>query len=939
MDTEAQARQDFLEEAIEYCDQLESALLGIAEQGVDLKEFDAAARAAHSIKGGAAMMGFDAFSRTAHSLEDYLKILQARFQTIEINTQLETLLLQGVDCLRAIGEQYRQGNSPPQDWLDQQTTQTFAPLQEHLGELTEADETALLSKEEDANVADLLFGSGVEDALEQLRKQSTLLSSTELATAVKTTAEELADFGRMIECEPFVSLCESVQQHLNEVSLAQLRSLTRSAIAQWERSQALIQLGRYDHLPTELDTSEVIAEETQEWEIPDLDDLDPSAIEELQAATAEEEWDIPDFDDLDLPVLVEQEEKVAVPSAESTVVATKENQELPVAAQREDTTVRVSVQQLARINTLFGRLILERELVNSRMSELEEFVNLSKSRTQQLEQANVQLRKWYDKLNYESVTVSNFPRAETEGFDTLEMDRYSDLHLLFQEQIETIVQLQEVTSDLEVSSREVTQAMGELNFTTSDLQRGITRVQTRSFAEAVKGFRRVIRDLSVQYEKPVTLEIQGENTLIDRAAFEALSAPLNHLLRNAFDHGIEDSQTRVAQGKPEQGKITLNAVNQGNKTMISITDDGGGIDREKIKARLKMMGISQAELAQLSDQDLLDSIFAPGFSTAERVTELSGRGVGMDVVRTNLEKIRGEVHVDTKLGVGTTFRISFPLSVSIARVAIVESAGLVFALPVEMVKAFAPSEASGEMVWNGEKVPVTSLESWSRFNRTVKSFVMAGTATLDRATVLIVNYRGSWRGIRVDRFWREQEVALRSIDSPLPLPPGITGSTVLGDGRPIPLVDPVQLLNWFQQPQAESEATVDVPIHDDSLNADTILIIDDSIHVRRYLAIALEKAGYQVEQAKDGQEAVEKVFSGLPIKAAICDIEMPRLDGYGVLGEIKNHPEFKQLPIAMLTSRGNEKHRKLAMKLGASAYFSKPYNEQDLLSTLATLIA
>ena len=151
MDTEAQARQDFLEEAIEYCDQLESALLGLAEQGVDLKEFDAAARAAHSIKGGAAMMGFDALSRTAHSLEDYLKILQARFQTIEINPQLETLLLQGVDCLRAIGEQYRQGNLPQQDWLDQQTTKTFAPLRERLGELTEADETALLSKEEDTN--------------------------------------------------------------------------------------------------------------------------------------------------------------------------------------------------------------------------------------------------------------------------------------------------------------------------------------------------------------------------------------------------------------------------------------------------------------------------------------------------------------------------------------------------------------------------------------------------------------------------------------------------------------------------------------------------------------------------------------------------------------------------------------------------------------------
>ena len=936
MDTEAQARQDFLEEAVDYCEQLESALLGMADQGVDLKEFDAAARAAHSIKGGAAMMGFEALSRTAHSLEDYLKILQARFQKIDIDTELETFLLRGVDCLREIGEQYQKGQPPQEDWLTQQTANIFEPLRSRLGELTEADETALLSTEENTDVAALLFGSGVEEALERLKQQLTLLSPAELMTALSSTSEELADFGRMIECKPFVQLCDSVQQHLNEVSLEQVKSLTRSAIAQWERSQALIQLGHQEHLSPQFDTSEVVSEEAEEaWDIPDFDDLELSSLEDIEAIAAEEDWEIPDFDDLDIPEVSEKERETAAPSL------SPEAEELPVPTQpREDTTVRVSVEQLARINTLFSRLILERESINARLSELEEFVNLSKSRTQQLEQANVQLRKWYDKLNYESVTVSNVPNSNTEGFDTLEMDRYSDLHLLFQEQMETIVQLQEVTNDLEVSSRDVSQAMGELNFTTSDLQRGITRVQTRPFSEAVKGFRRVIRDLSVQYDKPVAIEIQGENTLIDRAAFEALSAPLNHLLRNAFDHGIEASQTRTAQGKPAQGKITLKAVNQGNKTMISITDDGGGINHEKIKARLESMGISATEIGKMSEQELLDSIFTPGFSTADRVTELSGRGVGMDVVRTNLEKIRGEVHVDTKLGEGTTFRITFPLSVSIARVVIVESGGLVFALPVEMVKAFAPfdsdTERSGQIRWNNETVPVTRLEAWSRFNRPVKPFVMTGSATLDRATVLIVNYRGTWQGIRVDRFWREQEVALRSVDSPLPLPPGVTGSTVLGDGRPIPLVDPVQLLNWFQQPQPDSTPET-IPYHED-FNTDTILIIDDSIHVRRYLAIALEKAGYQVEQAKDGQEAVEKVFSGLPIQAAICDIEMPRLDGYGVLGEIKNHPEFKQLPIAMLTSRGNEKHRKLAMKLGASAYFSKPYNEQELLGTLATMI-
>jgi chemosensory pili system protein ChpA (sensor histidine kinase/response regulator) len=755
-----------------------------------------------------------------------------------------------------------------------------------------------------------------------------------------------------------------VDEHLATVSSDQVTTLASSAIAQWERAQALIQLGRYENVPTELDMSEVTSQEPswEEWEIPDIDDFDPDELSDLQEEVEQYDFsefrDIDDFDPdklSDLQEEVEQydfsefsEDTITLDEEESFDEKEEKTEQLEVEAEktavpekkREETTVRVSVEQLTRLNTLFSRLILEREAVNSRLQQLEEFVNLSKSRTQQLEQANTQLRKWYDRLNWENVQVADYQSKQREGFDTLEMDRYSDLHVLFQEQMESIVQLQEVTSDLEVSSREMHQAMGELNFTTSDLQRGITRVQTRPFAETVRSFRRVVRDLSIQYDKPVGIDIQGENTLIDRSALEALSAPLNHLFRNAFDHGIEDRETRIARGKPERGTITLRASNQGNKSTITISDDGGGIDVEKIKARLGKLGATSEDLAQMSEQELLQSIFAPGFSTAERVTELSGRGVGMDVVRTNLDQIRGQIHVDTELGVGTTFTISFPLSLSIARAAIVEAGGVVFAVPAEVIKAFEQfdaTEGSGEMTWNEETVPVFTLNQWSQFSRPVKSFEMEGKPTLDRPTTIIIDYYGKWQAFQVDRFWREQEVALRSVDSPLPLPPGITGSTVLGDGRPIPLVDPVQLLAWLQHPQEESKPGIDTTSNYDTLSTETILIIDDSIHVRRYLASALEKAGYQVEQAKDGREAVDKVFNGLPVQAAICDIEMPRLDGYGVLSEIKGHPKFKQLPIAMLTSRGNEKHRQLAMKLGASAYFSKPYNEQELLSTLASM--
>lgn len=257
------------------------------------------------------------------------------------------------------------------------------------------------------------------------------------------------------------------------------------------------------------------------------------------------------------------------------------------------------------------------------------------------------------------------------------MDQYSDIHLICQEQIETIVQLQEVASDIELGLQEINQATRELNYTTKSMQGNVTRTQMLPFARVIRRFPRVIRDLNLQFKKQVELKVIGESTLLDRSFVEALGDPLMHLLRNAFDHGIEDAETRIAAGKSPTGTITIQASNQGTYTVINISDDGGGIPVSKICDRLIEMGFSASEIEQIPEAELLDFIFDPGFSTAKKVTELSGRGVGMDVVRTNLQEIRGDVRVSTKPGLGTTFTLKIPFTLSILRVAIVEQAGIV----------------------------------------------------------------------------------------------------------------------------------------------------------------------------------------------------------------------------------------------------------------------
>jgi two-component system, chemotaxis family, sensor histidine kinase and response regulator PixL len=609
-------------------------------------------------------------------------------------------------------------------------------------------------------------------------------------------------------------------------------------------------------------------------------------------------------------------------------------------------------------------LMLERNAIDLRLAEIKNYTGLMRKRMKLLESSNQELLQWYDMAATERLippTENNTTPAHptpisttssTQGFDSLEMDRYSDLHLVSQNQIETIVQLQEVTADIELSLQEMTRSVSILKQTTRTLQVNLTRTQTIPFADVVKRFPRLIRDLSVQFGKSVTLKIQGENIGIDRAMLENLSDPLMHLLRNAFDHGIEDPATRLAAGKSTQGSIVLTASQRSGETIITIADDGGGVKLDRIRDRLQQMGLPAAEVAKMPEAQLLDVIFEPGFSTAAHLTELSGRGVGMDVVRTNIEQIRGNIRIETQPGIGTTFIIRVPLTLSIVKVMLLERSGFFFAVSVDSVKEiihFQPNlvTANGSQItWQSQDIPLLALEQGISFGRNSRAVGLPGKPTISEPTVLVVGEDKKSIGFYIDRYWGEQEVTLRSIDSPMPLTPGFGNSIILGDGRVLPLVDLIQFANWMssksaapinsttvgEKPHLSIDATPNHP------ETNTILVIDDSINVRRYLAVMLEKEGYQVEQARDGQEAVDKLLAGLVVQAAICDIEMPRLDGYGVLEALRSNQDFEDLPILMLTSRNSEKHRLLAMNLGASGYFSKPYTESELLTTLKSLI-
>ncbi|NEO59614.1 MAG: response regulator, partial [Moorea sp. SIO4G2] len=652
------------------------------------------------------------------------------------------------------------------------------------------------------------------------------------------------------------------------------------------------------------------------------------------------------------------------PPSPEPIFLREKNQEDSSKDPHQENTVRIPVRKLDRLNDLFGELTIERNGLSLQLGRLRTLVDNLSRRVKILEASNHKLRTSYDQIatprgmaarqgdgetskseglvlpsSVSSPAASDASSASpaslaitVQGFDALEMDSYSDLHLLSREVMETIVQIEEVTSDLELTLDDTDSIAHELNKTAKQLQTNLTQVRMRPLSDLVGRFSRALRDLSVEHGKQVELKVVGKGTLIDRTILETLSDPLMHLLRNAFDHGIEDPSTRQAMGKPPKGTIEIKAIHRGNQTQLTLRDDGKGINLTKIRARAEEMGLDQELLASASDQELLSLIFEPGFSTADQVTDLSGRGVGMDVVRNNLKQIRGNIRVDTQPGWGTTFTLTVPFTLSVARILLVESNGMLLAFPIDVIQEMLMLKSQqiittlgNEVInWQGKMVSLIRMKKWLKFYCRRRVTTLEETPSINEPTILIINQAEQLIGLCVDRSWGEREVTVRQVEGNLGLPDGFSGCTILGNGRVVPLVDANAMLRWIISCQRTTNLESLSPQHCPTSKGfveqqppsigiqpstkDTILIIDDSINVRRMLALGLEKAGYIVEHAKDGQDGIEKLLRGLEVKAIICDIEMPRLDGYGFLTRVKGEPSLKTLPIIMLTSRSVSKH-------------------------------
>jgi chemotaxis protein histidine kinase CheA/FixJ family two-component response regulator len=678
-----------------------------------------------------------------------------------------------------------------------------------------------------------------------------------------------------------------------------------------------------------------------------------------------------DFDDL--AKLLEETEKTMGPPPSSTPRATPAETRSSRSSRRKtggfEQNMRVPIKQLDNLSNLVGELVVSRNSLEQDQERLRQFLDTLLHQVQRLSDVGQRMQDLYERTLLEMALLAsrkNRMRAAQGGgssqgdshdFEALEMDRFTDFHTQAQEIIEMIVRVRESASDIEFLVQESDQVTRQLRQTTTQLQEGLTRSRMVPFSQLVDRLPRGVRDNAIKLGKQVELQVEGRDTLIDKMILEQLTDPMTHLVNNAVAHGVENPSDRTANGKTPTGRITVSAFHQGNQTIISVNDDGGGIDAQRVKQKALQKRLITAEQAQnMSNLDIYDLLFLPGFSTKDQADDLSGRGVGMDVVKTKLTEIRGTINTDSNLGKGTSFTIRLPLTLSISKAlcCVNEQGSIAFPMDgvADVLDTFPPSrlvqDAKGFtcVPWRDQQVPFYPLRELFSYNRALgKSRYSSGPATDDESiSVIILRSTGTYIAIQVNQIVGEQEIVIKQLEGPVPKPMGIAGATIMGDGRIVPIADVLELIDLsLGRVRRETGSSI---WHDGAAAVEmlpekiepTVLIIDDSITVRELLSMTFKKAGYRVEQARDGQEAWDKLRGGIPCDLVFCDMEMPRMNGMELLSRLHKDSHLHQLPIAMLTSRTAEKHKQMAIELGARGYFTKPYLEEVLLDAAQRML-
>jgi len=883
----------FLEEAVDILDSAGQALQRWLSDPDNAAPLSSLQRDLHTLKGGARMAEVDAIGDLAHELESlYEGLVDRRHSYSEL---LGRLLHKSHDRLAQLLEQLHnhQPLTPAQDLIE--AIRQFRQGQS--GSAETAQPTAVPdSAAHDPELLEIFLEEGF-DIIESsgaalLRWQAEPGNRQEVETLLRDL-HTLKGGARMVEIGPIGDLAHELE-YLYE-------SLATGVLQPSAELFALVQRG-HDRLAQMLDG--VRAGQP----CPPADRL----INAIQNFSHPVTLDTPPL----LPVPAKTEP--AAPAADAGA-----------------DMVKVSAELLDELVNLAGETSIFRGRIEQQVSDAQTALNEMETT---IERMRDQLRRLDTEtqgriLSRQQVDAE---RLGYEEFDPLEMDRHSQLQQLSRALFESASDLLDLKETLERRNHDAENLLQQQGRINTELQEGLMRTRMVPFERMLPRLKRIVRQVAEELNKDVAFIIGNAEGEMDRNVLERMAAPLEHMLRNAVDHGLESAEVRLAAGKPAQGTITLDLTREGGDIVFDIRDDGAGVPLEAVRRKAIKRGLLAPD-AEISDRDVLQFILQPGFSTAEKITQISGRGVGMDVVHEEVRQLGGTMSIDSVPGQGVHFRIRLPFTVSVNRALMVQCGEDQYAIPLNTIEGIVrvlPNDLEGHFRndppsyhYAGQRYELCYL---GELLKTAPRPKLLGQSL--PLPVLLVQCNDRHIAVQVDAMAGTREIVVKSLGPQFAAVQGVSGATILGDGRVVLILDllaPIRAMQARVAPrpaQAEIDSEPQKPL--------LVLVVDDSVTVRKVTSRLLERHGMNVLTAKDGVDAMLLLEEHMP-DLMLLDIEMPRMDGFEVATQVRHDERLQHLPIIMITSRTGQKHRDRAMAIGVNDYLGKPYQESVLLESIA----
>ncbi|UKE70536.1 Hpt domain-containing protein [Xanthomonas cerealis pv. cerealis] len=604
----------------------------------------------------------------------------------------------------------------------------------------------------------------------------------------------------------------------------------------------------------------------------------------------------------------------------------------------EESMIARPMQEQVRVRAdLLDRLVNHAGEVAIYRSRLEQQLGAFRGAMSELDRTNARLRDQLRRLDLETEAqiVARYQREQDQtqqNFDPLELDRFSTLQQLSRALNESAADLGGLQGVLDELARQYDGLLQQQSRVSSELQEGLMRARMVPFDGLVPRLRRVVRQAASETGKQVHLTLEGTHGELDRNVLDRMIAPLEHMLRNSVAHGLETPEQRRAAGKPEEGSIAIRLRREGSEIVLEVADDGAGLNRDAIRHRAEQRGLI-ASGAALSEEELDSLIFAPGFSTYDQVSQLAGRGVGMDVVRNEVRQLGGSVDIHSVWGQGVTFTLRLPQTLAVTQAVFVQIGDTTFAVPVASVSGIGRisrerfDAADGGYHYSGEQFALHDLGS-------LVGQAPARAEGQMQVPLLLVRAGDLRAAVAIDQVLGNREIVVKPVGLQIASVPGIYGATITGDGRVVVILDIAPLVRRYL---AQPARLVVEAAPTEQRRAPLVMVVDDSLTMRKVTSRVLERHNFDVIVARDGIEALERLDERVP-DLMLLDIEMPRMDGYELATAMRADPRYRAVPIVMITSRSGEKHRQRAFEIGVQRYLGKPYQELDLMRNVYDLL-